>query len=77
MTHTSLQAITWATVSAAVVSAMLLAAAGDEADDWRLEPPAAGPLHAPARTPAVRDERATPHAARPAGGRAAHDSASR
>lgn len=42
MTRTSLQAITWGTVSAAVVSAMLLAAAGDDASEWRFEPPSAG-----------------------------------
>ena len=42
MTRTSLQAITWGTVSAAVVSAMLLAAAGDDTSEWRFEPPSAG-----------------------------------
>lgn len=47
MTRTSLQAITWGTVSAAVVSAMLLAAAGDDAAEWRFEPPGAGERPAP------------------------------
>jgi hypothetical protein len=47
MTRTSLQAITWGTVSAAVVSAMLLAAAGDDAAEWRFEPPGAGVRPAP------------------------------
>ena len=42
MNRVSLQALTWGTVSAAIVSAMLLAAAGDEAAEWRLEPPTAG-----------------------------------
>lgn len=44
MNHVSLQALTWGTVGAAVVSAMLLAAAGDEhAAALRYEPPSAGP----------------------------------
>lgn len=71
MTHTTLQAITWGTVSAAVISAMLLAAVGDDAVDWRFEPLGtggrqapvldrdAGPGHAPRRGAAPQHERSS------------------
>jgi hypothetical protein len=36
MNRASLQALTWGTVAAAVASAMLLAAAGDDEDLWQL-----------------------------------------
>jgi hypothetical protein len=46
MNRASLQALTWGTVTAAVVSALLLATAGDEIEGWRftlpLFEPAAG-----------------------------------
>lgn len=42
MNYASLQALTWGTVSAAVASAVLLAAARDEASIWRFGPPTVG-----------------------------------
>lgn len=55
MNRSTVQTLTWATLLAAVASALLLAAAGDDAWPWRLElpglganPPAAAP--APARS---------------------------
>lgn len=70
MNHVSLQALTWGTVGAAIVSAMLLAAAGDEhAAALRFEPPSAGTRQAPRLLPGVRPPSSSPvlREARPAG----------
>ncbi|WP_428421757.1 hypothetical protein [Methylibium sp.] len=77
MTRTSLQAITWGTVSAAVVSAMLLAAAGDETADWRFEPPGAGVRQAPALRPAAGPEHAPRRHAAPPHDRSSHETTRR
>ncbi len=68
MNHVSLQALTWGTVGAAIVSAMLLAAAGDEhAAALRFEPPSAGPRQAPRLLPGARAPSPSLREARPAG----------
>lgn len=68
MNHASLQALTWGTVGAAVASAMLLAAAGDDhAAALRYEPPSAGPRHAPDLQPGVRPQSPPLRQTRPAG----------
>jgi hypothetical protein len=63
MNRAVLQALTWGTVLAAVLGALLIAAAGDEAD-WRDALPWLQP--APGTAPAAQDDRA---AVPPRGGR--------
>lgn len=43
MNRAALQVLTWGTISAAVVSALLLAAAGDEIDSWQSDRDAESP----------------------------------
>lgn len=78
MNHVSLQTLTWGTVGAAIVSAMLLAAAGDEQSAaLHLEPPAAGPRHAPRLLPGVRPHPPAPSEPRPSGSAPAEPAARR
>ncbi len=69
MNHVSLQTLTWGTVGAAIVSAMLLAAAGDEhAAALGFEPPSAGAARqAPRLLPGARPPSPSLREARPAG----------
>ncbi|HSV70386.1 MAG TPA: hypothetical protein VLI72_09755 [Methylibium sp.] len=53
MNRASLQALTWGTISAAVASAMLLAAHGDDTDAWGPERDAATSTNRPAAVPAM------------------------
>lgn len=68
MNPVSLQTLTWGTVGAAILSAMLLAAAGDErAAALGYEPPSAGPRSTPRLLPMPRVQNPSLREVRPAG----------
>lgn len=66
MNRASLQALTWGTISAAVASAMLLAAHGDDTDAWGPDHDASASANRPAAVPAMNPVGAAPARGEPA-----------